>query len=77
MKLFIWKSVRNLTENYHSDGGLVVVAKDLDDARIFLKNHLNYAEADCEAFTTDPDATYELANNHINAFYVFPDAGCC
>ena len=33
-KVFIWNIVAYLTNNYHSSGGLVVIADNLEDAKI-------------------------------------------
>lgn len=38
MRLFIWQRVDNLTYHYHPEGGLVVVAKDLERARELIKD---------------------------------------
>lgn len=73
MRLFIWKSVANLTSNWHDGGGLVVVAQDLDEAR----KRLAETCSGCEALTADPDVVYALADAVEAATYVFPDAGCC
>jgi hypothetical protein len=73
MKIFIFEYVKSLTDNYHSDGGLVVIAKDRDDAKALIK--------------TDPCIKIDKAEwasveeyRVIGAkpkIYVFPDAGCC
>lgn len=36
MKVFVWQEVEELTSNYHSTGGLVVVAESLEAARALV-----------------------------------------
>ncbi len=69
MKIFIWDYVGELTDNYHSDGGLVVIADNDVRARAL-------AEEQGVKFDNEPyvshgtDATEEKV-------YIFRDAGCC
>jgi hypothetical protein len=60
--------------NYHSGGGLVVVAKDREDAeRIISKDkYIKLTEQDWEDVLV-----YKLADNYTSEMFVFPDAGCC
>lgn len=68
MKLFIFEYVDALTQSYHDGGGLVVVAKDLESAKL-----LQPAIKD-----TEPTIVYDLpAKYKEEASYVFPDTGCC
>jgi hypothetical protein len=50
MNIYIWYGVANLTTNYHSGGGLVIVAPTLERARELLA-----APADCEYPWHDAD----------------------
>lgn len=77
MNVYIWSRVANLTENFHNEGGLVVVAPSLEKARAFM---LDWGvRSYCKAHTTDPDASYTLATGgaDVPALFIFPDAGCC
>lgn len=58
MWLYIWENVDDVTDgwHYHHDGGVVVVAPDLESARALLP------EA-CGARTHDPDAMYRVDGN--------------
>lgn len=67
MKIFIFEGVDGLTNSYHDGGGLVIVAKDLDEARA-----INPAIAKIQ-----PDMTYELKGDAVSREYIFPDSGCC
>lgn len=75
MKIFIWERVENLTDSYHHEGGLVIVAESLNDARaLYLKEYPNMK--DCEALEIDPDFSYSVISDEAKVF-LFPDAGCC
>lgn len=72
MWLYIWENVDDVTDgwHYHHDGGVVVVAPDLESARALLP------EA-CGARTHDPDAMYRVDGNPPPNVFLFPNAGCC
>lgn len=75
MKLFIWHRVDNATDNYHSEGGVAVIADSLERAREILKPRTGKNDRECEALTTEPDVVRECEGP--DAVFVFPDAGCC
>ena len=69
-KVFIWNIVAYLTNNYHSSGGLVVIADNLEDAKILAM------EKDVK-FDDETPTVYELKDIVEDKVYIFPDAGCC
>ena len=69
-KVFIWSYVDNLTDNYHSGGGLVVIADNLEDAKIL-------AMEKGVKFDDEIPTVYELKDIVEDKVYIFPDAGCC
>jgi hypothetical protein len=73
VKIFVWVFVDKLTDNWHSGGGLVVVAEDEAAARASL---LVDNAVDLSADKA-PDHVYELAGVAEPKFFIFPDAGCC
>jgi len=83
MKLFIWERVDNATANWHHEGGLAVMAEDLEKAREEL--HGYGVPVDCSAFAQEPDYVYGILdpNEGTNmaekpgVVAVFPDSGCC
>ena len=76
MKLFIWERVDHVTDRWHDDGGIVVVAADLDKAREEM--HAHAIPVDCEAYRIDPDCVYQVADtDEPGVVAVFPNAGCC
>lgn len=82
MKIFIWKEVAGLTNNWHDGGGVAVVAEDLESARKALVEDGVRTEAKgdheiCEALTKDPDGSYQLVDAEGPAIFYFPNAGCC
>lgn len=74
-RIFIWEYCNNVTEAYHTGGGVMIIADDLETAR---KNWIEEEKLeDCELLTDDPDETYELNGRPENKIIIFPDAGCC
>lgn len=68
MTLFLWENVDDLTDRYHSDGGLVIVAKSLDRARELMP----------VVRGIEPDKSFKLVGRAIQEeVTVFPNAGCC
>lgn len=74
MQLFIWNRVDHATDNYHNEGGVVVIADTLERARAMLDGHGDRS-APCGAMTADPDVTRECAGPEYIAIHA--DAGCC
>lgn len=73
MKIFIWERVENATSNYHSGGGVVVVAETLEQAMSMAEEHgVRFGDE----YDTAPIAL-ELSDEQEPRVFVFPDAGCC
>ena len=72
-KVFIWNIVAYLTNNYHSSGGLVVIADNLEDAKILAMEKGVKFDDNMDEFST----VYELKDIVEDKVYIFPDAGCC
>jgi hypothetical protein len=73
MKVFIWTRIANLTDNYHSDGGLVVVADNLADATFLAENEgVTFAQEEINTFIE-----YNTDDSAEEKVFIFPDAGCC
>jgi hypothetical protein len=72
MKVFIWESVSQATENYHSSGGVTVFAKSEKRARELAnaKDGCLIAEAE------KPDYVRAVSGEEEKVF-IFPNAGCC
>ena len=72
MKLYIFEEVWNLTDNYHSSGGCVVIT-DGDPFEIIYKNR-----DDDEALEFDEELVTVLETDATEeSLVIFPNAGCC
>ena len=71
--LFIWQRVKNATEHYHTEGGIIATGSTLEEARERMR--LYKVPADCKAFTGEPDKTIETGE--VDLVMVFQDSGCC
>lgn len=69
MKMFLWEKVDELTDRYHSEGGLVIIAEDLSLAKRMMPEG-------CEALEKEPDYVVGVETEVSNIF-IFPDSGCC
>ena len=71
MKVFVWERVEHCTDNYHSEGGVVVFAETESRAR-----ELAYLKG-CKIESNElPDDVREVQGGS-EAVYIMPDAGCC
>jgi hypothetical protein len=83
-KIFIFEYVRELTGNFHSGGGLVVIAENLERAiqmaKSTKKQH-SYVEKDDFIELDDEEiknvSMYDLQGEVEEKLMIFPDAGCC
>lgn len=80
MKLFIWHHAANVTDHYHNEAGVVVLAHSLEQARaIFIAERNAYYGTDPDddppqVLTKDPDEIHDLSETKA---WIFRDAGCC
>lgn len=72
MKVFIWQYVDQCSENYHSEGGVVVLAED----EAYARRMANAVDGCSIKDTEMPDYVRDVAGCEGRAF-IFPDAGCC
>jgi len=73
MFVFIFPHIAELTDNYHPDGGLVVIAENITSA-------IEMARAEGVTFANDEIArvhSHKLAEHAEPRAFIFPDAGCC
>ena len=85
MNVYIWKHTAGVTTNWHSGGGLLIVAASLDRARaLWVERNDAPNIADWErlsdpslAVKPDPDHSLPTAPDASELVIVFPDAGCC
>lgn len=81
MKLFLWEELDHLTGRYHSGGGLVIIADSIERAKEIAKEHSDKYQketdgAPCFIIDKEPDIILNTDATE-EAFYAFPDAGCC
>lgn len=72
MNVYVWEEIQEATDNYHSEGGVVVFADTLVEAR-------SLAEAMGVRFHPDefqPDEVRSCGGEEKKVF-LFPNAGCC
>ena len=74
MKIIILEFVKQLTDRYHCEGGLVIIAKNIECAKKLVSND-KYIWPTQEEW--DKAIIYDLKNNEKERYFVFPDAGCC
>jgi hypothetical protein len=71
MKVFVWTYVAELTQNYHSGGGLIVFAETEDRAYELAKaKGMTFSEKEI------PDDVC-IVEGGSEVVYVMADAGCC
>ncbi len=71
MKVFVWESVEEVTNSYHSDGGIVVFAETLERAKA-----LALLEGAKIRDDEEPDDVREVQGGEEKV-YIMPNAGCC
>lgn len=72
MNIYIWQRIEKATEDYHSEGGVVVFAETEERAR-----ELANSDEECKIKPEEmPDHVRPCADGPELVF-IFPDAGCC
>lgn len=79
MRIFIFEYIEDLTDHYHSSGGLVVVADNELDARSLLDTHLDTEASGPTDEEWAESKSYRLTDSvyYEPKVFVFPDSGCC
>ena len=74
MNVYVFDYIGRLTDRWHPEGGLVIVAQDEDRARELI-------EQDRETIVDDEEwrevVVYPTSDDAEERVYKFPDAGCC
>lgn len=71
MFVFVWKSIDQATDRYHSSGGVVAFARTEREARLLAE-----AQGAHIADSEKPDLVVGCEECSCQAF-IMPDAGCC
>lgn len=76
MKIFVFDRIDQVSESYHPEGGLVIVAKNVDHARSLIadREHIKPTE---EEWASAVEYGLDHGVDYDPVVYVFPDAGCC
>lgn len=80
MKLYLFKRIEQLSDSWHQEGGLVIVANDLEHAKSLIANeeYIKPTDAEWVEAIVYPLDTSNDSDPHIwPVVYTFPDAGCC
>lgn len=79
MNVYIWGWTKPVSINYHPEGGLLIIAADIEAARELWAAHCVRVTLEPGAADADPDLTYHLdpAATVEPGVMTFPDAGCC
>lgn len=80
MNLYIWTDTRPVSDSYHREGGLAVVAPSLSEARELVRamdKAEEWAHYDAARWMLDdPDRTFDVGVVEPEVM-TFPNAGCC
>jgi protein-L-isoaspartate O-methyltransferase len=74
MMIYVFQNVEKLTDNWHSGGGLVIVANGPEHARELIAGDKSIQLTTQDWFDCK---VYPLNGHHNPAVFVFQDAGCC
>ena len=82
MKIFIWEYIAGLTGHYHSGGGAVVIAENLERALEILstddeRRGYDVPLSGLPKIDKLPDMVADIAGNWQERVMIFPDKGCC
>jgi hypothetical protein len=73
MKLYVIGRAAHVSDSYHEEGGIVVVAADLDAAKLLAASQPAVMLTD-EEWAGAVEFTVYDAEPQV---FVFPDSGCC
>lgn len=74
MKMFVFEYIDKVSDRYHSEGGLMVVAKDKEQVVELIEE---YGDIEITKEEWKNVIIYELSKDEEPKVFIFPDAGCC
>jgi len=74
MKAFIFKRIDEVSSRWHSEGGLVVIAENVEQAKKEIAKDICITVTESEWAEVE---TYNLVGNPEPKVFTFPDSGCC
>lgn len=87
MKAFLWQDVDGITDSYHSDGSVLVIAAGIKAARKAWVTYVEECNANLSKWVDpispgsldgEPDRSWPLAPTvDTSDVLVFPNSGCC
>ena len=84
MKVFVWEDLDRVSNNYHSNGGLLVVASTLEEAKALVEKPMPSYKGQPEQYWEQsvkidqrPDYVFDVVGQVEPMVLVFPNAGCC
>ena len=87
MNIYVWRSITNMTDHYHSDAGVLVVAGTVERARELADEYGSRTDSTKLRMSNTPDGRRSELGDYPDFVYpttenveqvvVFPDAGCC
>jgi len=74
MNIFIFEDISKVSGVYHSEGGLVIIANDINHAKeVIMDDHwIRITDKEWEAVES-----FDLKDNVEPKYWVMPNAGCC
>lgn len=72
MNAYVWERLDNVTYNYHSQAGLLIIARTIEHAQELVDNEVRKG-----LVLPVPDRTIKCADHEDPCVFVFPDSGCC
>ena len=76
MKIFIFEDIAKLTNNWHSGGGLIVIAKNVKHVKELLKENNSVVNITSEEWKTVKSFILKNENTKPD-YWKMPNAGCC
>lgn len=74
MKIFIFENIYKVSNRYHEEGGLVIVANNKSHAKEMIEKEKHVCVNEYE---WDKVREYDINGDHESELITFPDAGCC
>ena len=78
MNIYVWVCVAPVADRYHDSGGVLVAARDLQEARALWRDYATEEGLDRpDALDEKPDFEWHGVKAKKGEIVVFPDSGCC
>jgi len=74
MNIYVFEDIEQVSSNWHTNGGLVIIADSIDHAKEVIVENI-WIKPTAEEW--DSVSSFALSKREEPRYWIMPNAGCC